>query len=50
MCSVDCPHLLCRSFTVRPEKWSGFCSLQKKLVADVSLHPCDVAIQPSLFP
>lgn len=49
MCSVDCPHLLCRSFSSKNERWSGYCSLMKKIVADVSVHPCNVAIQQDLF-
>lgn len=49
MCKLDCPHLACRTFTAKSEKWSGFCFLQKKLVKDINSHMCDVAIQQDLF-
>lgn len=48
MCNIDCQHLACKTFTSKNEKWSGFCSLKKKLVSDIS-HRCDVVIQQDLF-
>lgn len=49
MCKIDCPHLACKTFTSKNEKWSGFCSLKKRLVSDIISYKCDVAIQQDLF-
>ena len=49
MCNIDCLHLACKTFASKNEKWSGFCSLKKKLVNDIISHRCDVAIQQDLF-
>lgn len=46
---LECPHCHYKEFTVKSEKWSGFCSLKKKLVSDIISYKCDVAIQQDLF-